>query len=113
MKGVDFEIEGSVSKKGFDMDIEDDVEGRNMSIKGGFVSSSQKKNKKTKGSDSDQDSDYEEGLRRGSQKKGSGGKGLGNRGQNEDRVFVPSDDEFLICKMEREKKNDDGSEGGG
>ena len=104
MKVVEYDIEGSLSEKGYDMDTEDEVERGNMSLKGRIRCNSQKKNKKDDGSDFNQDRNFVEELKRGSQKKGSSGKGLGISGHNEDRVSVPSDDEFLIHNMERKRK---------
>ena len=43
-------------------------------------------------------------MRKGSQNKGIVGKGWSNRGLNVDRVSIPSDDEFLIQRMERKRK---------
>ena len=88
-------MEGNDSEKGYDSNIEDHVEGGTMSLKGGVGCSSQKKNKKAKGSDSNQDSDFEEGWRRESQKKESGGKGTRIRSHDYDRVSVPSNEETL------------------
>ena len=61
LKVVEYDMEGSVSKKGYDSKTKDDVEGGSMSLKGGVGCNSQNKNKKVRGSDSNQNSDCDEG----------------------------------------------------
>ena len=102
---IDYEMEGSDSEEDFDKDTKEEVDEVDIkqSMKGDFGSVS-KENKKQKGSELDQDSDYEEEMRKGSQKRGIGREVLGNRGNDVDRVFVPSDDEPLIQMVERKRK---------
>lgn len=66
LKGVEHEIKGSISEKGYDKDTKDEVEGRNRSLKGGIEHNSQKKKRKVEVSDSDYGSDLGEENRRGS-----------------------------------------------
>ena len=104
LKAVEYDTEGNLLEKGYDMDTKDKVEEGNMSLKGGIGCSSQKKKKKAEGSNSDHGSDFLEEMIRGYQKKGSGGKGQGIKGHNDDRVSIPSDDEFLAHRMEMKRK---------
>ena len=88
-KEVEYDIEGSLPKKGYDSDTQDDAEGGNESLKRGSGCNSHKKKKIVEGSDSDHESDFVEEMVRDYQKKRSGGKVNGIKGHNDDRVLTP------------------------
>lgn len=101
---MEYEIEGSLLEKGYDSDTKDDAEECNVGLKGGFGGSSQKKQKIVDGSDSDHEIDFVEEMVRDFQRNRNGGKGKEIKGQNYDRVSIPSDDEPLAHRMEIKRK---------
>lgn len=102
---VEYDIEGSLLEKGYDLDTKDDADGGNNNLKGGSGSSLHKKKNVVVGSNSDHESDFVEEMVRYYQKKRSGGKGKGIKGNIDDMALSPSDDELLAHRMERKQKS--------
>lgn len=64
-----------------------------------------RKKRKKREIDSEQDTNFEEKQEEGIEKKGISGKVSRNKGKNIERDYVPSDDEILIKRLERKRKN--------
>ena len=105
LKAMEYDMEGNLAEKDYDLDTQDDAKGSNKSLKRGSGCSSQKKKKIVEESDFDHESDFVEESVRDNRKKRSGHKGKGSKGYQDVNASSPFEDEPLTHQMERKQKS--------